>query len=147
MKVILLKNVPGLGKAGEVKECKEGFAKNHLIPQGLAKTATEGALASLSLKQHQEEEKKQKELTQNKKLIDLVKTIDLVFTLKMSKGSAFGSITKKDILQKLKERGIELPKEALLVEKPIKKTGVTEIPVSLGSGINGSLRITLAPKE
>ncbi|MBI5421200.1 MAG: 50S ribosomal protein L9 [Parcubacteria group bacterium] len=141
MKLIFLKDIPGVGKKGEVKECKEGYAKNFLLPKRLAKLATDGAL-SLVAQQHKAlETRKEKEHASQVALAHTLKNIELIFTLKTSKENAFGSITKNDILLKLREEGIELTKEMLELDRPIKKTGIVEIPVSLKDKISSTLTI------
>ncbi|MBI5152954.1 MAG: 50S ribosomal protein L9 [Parcubacteria group bacterium] len=141
MKLIFLKDVSGVGKRGEIKECKEGYAKNFLLPSGLARLATSEALSSLVQQKEAQELRRKKEHAIQIELAQQLKNMELVFTLKTSKESAFGSITKNDILLRLEEGGIELSKDALELDRPIKKTGVVEIPVSLKDNLRSTLKI------
>ncbi|MEK7498707.1 MAG: 50S ribosomal protein L9 [Patescibacteria group bacterium] len=143
MKLIFLKNVPGVGKKGEIRECKEGYAKNFLFPKNLAKPATNEALSVLMQQRQANETRKKKEYASQIALAYTLKNTTLVFTLKTSKENAFGSITKNDILLKLNGQGIELSKDMLELDRPIKKTGVVEIPVSLKDGIRSILNVKI----
>jgi len=143
MKVIFLKDVSGVGKRGEVKECKEGYAKNFLLPKKLAKLATNDALSSLAQQNEAQELRRRKEHAAQIMLAQQLKNTKLVFALKTSKENVFGSITKNDILLKLEEGGIELSKDALELDRPIKKTGLIEIPVSFKDGIRSTLKINI----
>jgi len=143
MKVIFLKDVPGVGKKGDVKECKEGYAKNFLLPKQLAILATSDALSSLLQQKKAQELRRKREHNAQIELAQQLKNTSLIFTLKTSKENAFGSITKNDILLKLGQKGIALSKEMLELDRPIKKTGLTEVPVSLKDGIRSTLRINV----
>ena len=143
MRLIFLKDVPGVGKRGEIKECKEGYAKNFLLPKGLARLATSDALSSLTQQKEAQELRRKKEHAAQMELAQQLKGMELVFALKTSKENAFGSITKNDILLKLDERGVKLSKDMLELDRPIKKTGVVEIHVSLKDGVRSTLKISV----
>ncbi|MDE1970340.1 MAG: 50S ribosomal protein L9 [Patescibacteria group bacterium] len=146
MKVILLHDVRAVGKKGEVKECKEGYVKNYLLPRGLAKLATQEALAFLAQTKQADASRAEKERENAQILATCVNDITLRFTLKISKNTTFGSITKQMIEDALLKEGITLPRNAILLDKPIKKTGDMEVPVSLHEGVRALLHLHIEKK-
>ena len=133
MKVILLRDVPKIGKKYDIKEVPDGHARNLLIPKGLVREATEQAL--------REREREVAQRIDEEKLYNalLDKNFDILnsFTLSLfgkvnSQGHLFASIHKDAILKALKDsHHIILEENALMLEKPLKTTGVHEIPVQI----------------
>ncbi len=145
MIVILLKDVKGSGKAGDVVKVSDGYARNMLIPKGLAKEATEGNVRNLE---------KQKALMEEKRLQDKKKAEDLAQTLKTSivkivtkggdTGRLFGSITSKDVADELKKQySITIDKKKFVMENPIKATGDYEIEVKLFPEVTGKVKVSV----
>jgi large subunit ribosomal protein L9 len=143
MKVLLIKDVKSLGKAGEVKEVKDGYGKNFLIGKGFAKHATTEILA-----QHAAEEKQ--------KALDLATEIDLlkmtaiklekaeiIITKKVGEtGHLFGSITKDEVAHALKEQyDIEIDKKHITDKISIKTVGEHDLDLKLGHGIHATLHV------
>ncbi|MBI2108584.1 MAG: 50S ribosomal protein L9 [Parcubacteria group bacterium] len=134
MKVILLQDVPKVGKKYEVKEVKNGLARNFLIPKKLVEIATAGTLKKLEIfkeKNKQEEEEKNKALRDtlsalsNKTITITVRAGDM--------GSLFAKITAKDIANAIKkEYNVNLPEELIILEEPIKKIGEYDIVAEVG---------------
>ena len=128
MKVILLKDVKGSGKAGDIVKVSDGYARNMLIPKGLAKEATQGNIKTLE---------KQKE-----KMETL--TVDIV-TKGGEGGRLFGSVTSKDIADALKEQhGIEVDKKKVVLDNPIKEVGVKEVTVKLFQEVSAKLKVNVS---
>ena len=133
MKVILLRDIPKIGKKLAVRDVPDGYARNLLIPKGLVKEATSKAL--------EEREKLVAQHIDEEKLFDslLLKNFDILnsFTLELKakanpEGHLFASIHKEEILKALKDdHHIELLPESLQLEKPLKTTGLHEIPVAI----------------
>jgi large subunit ribosomal protein L9 len=143
VKVLLIKDVKSLGKAGEVKEVKDGYGKNFLIGKGFAKHATEEIL-----KQHAaDEEKKAQDLKDEiKHFQDIVVRLDkaeVVITKKVGEnGHLFGAITKDEVAQALKEQhNIEIDKKHITDKTAIKTIGEHELDLKLGHGIHATLHI------
>lgn len=144
MKIILLKDVKELGKKYEVKEVKDGYARNFLLPRNLAIVASKENLKKL-------EEWKKKEEEQQKKLIkelnDLAQKISqtiLTFNLKVGEsGEIFGSITKVEIEEKLKEVLAIKTSVEVELEKPLKTLGENTVIVNLGKGVKSTLKIVI----
>lgn len=143
MKVLLIKDVKTLGKAGEIKEVKDGYGQNFLIAKGFAKHATTEVLA-----QHKEDEKIAAEnLAQEiASLKDLAKKLDKaksVITKKIGQNNQlFGSITKDEVAQALLEQHeIEIDKKHITDKLSIKTVGEHKLDLKLGHGVHATLHV------
>ncbi|MDD3156531.1 MAG: 50S ribosomal protein L9 [Candidatus Pacebacteria bacterium] len=147
MKIILLKDVRGFGKKGEVKEAKDGYAKNFLIKNGFAKIADKGVINEAKMVKQIKEEKKQKIQDEIKELESKLKKITLTVGLKFSeKGKeAYESLNKKMVVDGLKKDfGIELSDGYDIVfEKNIKEKGLNTIHINLGYGVLVPLKVEI----
>jgi len=142
MKVILLKDLEKLGKKFEIKEVADGFAKNFLFPRKLAKPATKENLEWLEKMKKKLEEKAEEELKKVQKIASALDGLELVIPLKVGKeGQVFDSITKQKIWEKLKERGYEIKKNQILLEKPIKELGEFPVKVKLPHNLEIEIKI------
>lgn len=144
MKVILLKDVRAVGRKNEIKEVSDGFARNFLFKQNLARPATGEAIHKLSSEEQHKKEQEQKEIEKYKKLVDHLKTIVLHFKVKVGAGGrAFGSVTETKILEALKKQGIEIEPAGLELEEPIKSIGEKTISVSFPREIKGEIKLNI----
>jgi large subunit ribosomal protein L9 len=150
MKVVLVKDVRGFGKKGDVKEAKDGYAKNFLIKNGFAKIADKGVINEAKMVKQIKEEKKQKIQDEIKELESKLKKITLTVGLKFSeKGKeAYESLNKKMVVDGLKKDfGIELSDGYDIVfEKNIKEKGTNVIHINLGYGIVVPLKVEIVAK-
>ncbi|MDP1706740.1 MAG: 50S ribosomal protein L9 [bacterium] len=147
MKVILLNDVKGIGRKGELKEVKEGYARNFLLAKNLAITATPAALTEWKNKNDQAIAAKAAKISLLKKEVQLLKEKEFVFQLKADseRGTIFGSVTANDIKKKIQsERSIDDLK--INLEKPIKTTGEFSVEIDLGEGIRGIAKILVIPQ-
>lgn len=144
MKVLLLEDVKGLGKKGEVKEVKEGYGNNFLIGKGLAKAATPAVLNQYKAEQKKKAEADAAELERLKKLAEKLKEAKVTIAKKVgANGSLFGAITKDEIAHAFSEAGFELDKKMVEITKPIKSIGVFEISMKLGHGLHPETKIEI----
>ena len=130
MKVILLKDVKGLGKARDIKEVSDGYARNCLIKQGLAEEATAVKVNSLNIKKGAEEYHRQEEIKALKE--EASKLNDSSVTLKIKcgeNGKIFGSVTSKEIADAINEMGFKVDKKKILLKDNIKNVGEYTIEV------------------
>jgi large subunit ribosomal protein L9 len=132
MKVILLKDVPLLGLTGDVREVKDGYARNYLLPKGLAAPATEGRLQSLTREREATEQRRarqQRDVSAAKTQLE-----SLVVEIRARAGEdgrLFGSVTAQDIAEAITRKGVEVSKKQVEVAEPLKATGFYKIPVRL----------------
>lgn len=142
MKIILRDDIPSLGKTGEVVRVADGYARNYLIPKGLALEAT-----PKNLKVWEEERKTHlKRLAREKeealKALEGLEGLTLTFPRKAGEdGRLFGSVTSMDIEERLKERGFDVDKRKILLEEPIKTLGVFTVPVKLHQEATANLKV------
>ena len=143
MIVILLKDVKGTGKAGEIVKVSDGFARNMLIPRGMAKEATEGNVRSLEKAKAVQAQKDAEAKAAAEKLAEELKDKEVVIRTKGGEGGKlFGSITSKDIETALKEQfGVKIDKKKMQMDQPIKHIGEHEVPVKLVGGVSAVIRV------
>ncbi|RUM46162.1 MAG: 50S ribosomal protein L9 [Hydrogenimonas sp.] len=141
MKVLLIKDVKGLGKAGEIKDVKDGYGKNFLVAKGFAKLATDEVIQAWQEEQKRKAEEEAKEIAHLQSLKEKLENLNLVIAKKLgANGSLFGAITNHDIADALKEQGIEIDKKIIHIDHAIKATGSYEADVKLGHGIHAKLK-------
>lgn len=136
MKVILLADVKGTGKKGDVVEVSDGFARNMLFKKNLAKIATAVEVNSLQIKKNAEEFHKREEI---KRLTELSREIngkEVLCLVKAGEASKiFGSVTNENVSAALKNAGYEVDKKKIVISAPIKKLGLYDVEIKLISGV------------
>lgn len=142
MKVLLIKDVKTLGKAGEIKEVKDGYGQNFLIGKGLAKLATPEVVESWKAEQARMEQELKDELTR----LEAEKITLEAATIKIEKPTApvgiQGSVGNADISSAIASQlNIELDKKNINLKKALKSTGVHEVDAKLGHGIHATLKV------
>ncbi len=134
MKVILLQDVKGTGKKGDVLEVSDGFARNMLFKKNLAKEATKVEVNSLKIKKEAEEFHKREEL---KRLMELSREIngkEIVCLVKSGEnGKIFGSVTNDNVAGALKKAGYDIDKKKIVISSPIKSLGEYSVEIKLVS--------------
>jgi large subunit ribosomal protein L9 len=142
MKIILRQNHEKLGAIGEVVSVKDGYARNYLIPRGVAYEATQGNLQQL------EEEKKMasRRVDRDKKNAEALATeIEKIsLTIKMKVGEEdklFGSVTAQQIAELLAEKSITIDKRSIELEEPLKALGIFEVPIKLAGGVSSKIKV------
>ena len=142
MKVILLEEIPSLGKAGDAVKVAEGYGRNYLIPQ---KKAIEATSKNIKVWEHQKNLLKDKIGKAKKETEKLAEKIEgLSCTISKQTGEEdklFGSVTSMDIEESLKGEGIEIDRKKILLDEPIKKLGVYTIPIKLHPEVIANLKL------
>ena len=139
MKILLIKDVKGLGKAGEIKNAKDGYARNFLIPKGFAKAATDKVVKAWEEEQKQKEAELKAEIEEINKIKEKVEKTKIVIKHKLgANGQLIGSVTNKEIAEKLKKLGYNFDKKQI-EHTSIKALGEYNIDIKIGHGIHAKL--------
>lgn len=142
MDVILRQDVEKLGHAGEFVTVKDGYARNFLLPRGLAYQATEGNRRRLEAEKSQRAKKHAGEVLTAKEVAARLEAVSLTFTMKAGEGDKlFGSVTTHDIADRLKAEGFDLDKKAVELDEPIRLLGVYKVPVRLHQDVKPEVRV------
>ena len=143
MKVLLIKDVKSLGKAGEVKEVKDGYGKNFLIGKGFAKHATTEILAEHKAEQERLAKEEAQEIARLKEMAGQLDKVEIIITKKLGQnGHLFGAITKDEVAHALLEQHkIEIDKKHISEKVSIKTIGEHELDFKLGHGIHAKLHV------
>lgn len=145
MIVILQKDLKGTGKAGDVVKVSDGYARNMLIPKGIAKEATEGNIKSLKKQKEIAAEKKAEQKASAEETAKKISALSVTIKTKSGEGGRlFGSITSKDIAQALADQHkIKVDKKKIELESPIKQTGTFTVPIKLYPEVSAQLKVTV----
>ena len=143
MKVILLKDVKGLGKEGDLVNAKDGYARNFLFPKNLAIEATPGNKKKWEEKRKLEEARKKKEFQEAMKLKERIETLNVELKGKAGEGGRlFGSITSSDISDALMEQHkIEIDRRKIELKDNVKSLGITEVEVKVYPEVSARLKV------
>jgi large subunit ribosomal protein L9 len=142
MRVVLLADVENLGKKNEVKEVKDGFARNFLLPKGLAKIATKEALRELDLRQEIEEKSADEELKKIQALASSIDGQEVTISVRVGENDQlFGSVGPQKIYEEMKKAGFNIKKKQIELPEPIKNLG--EFPVKIKFEHNLEAEITV----
>jgi large subunit ribosomal protein L9 len=149
MKVVLLEDIPQKGKAGEIREVSKGYAKNFLLPRGLALVATPTVMKQVESRL---ERKKLEETVDREKLVELAQQIEgkeIRFKARIGAGERlFGSITAADVAEELSRTiGAVVDKKKIDIEKPLRQVGSYEIAVKLASDIKPKITVVIEEEE
>lgn len=147
LKVVLRSDVAGIGKAGDLKQVKDGFARNYLFPRNLAAVATEQALKQIE----QEQKKRQAKQTQEKKKAEELSArlngVSLTMTVEVNEEEKlYGSLSQQDIQKALSTEGIDLDKKCILLESPIKDLGIYDIDIKLHPEVGAKIKVWVVKK-
>lgn len=142
MEVILRKEHEKLGAVGTKVVVKDGYARNYLIPRGLAYEATEGALRALDEEKKQAERRSTKELKSSEKISQELEKISITIQMKVGEDEKlFGSVTSQMIADSLKEKGFDIDKRIIDLEEPIKALGIYNVNIKLHQNVTGKVKV------
>ena len=144
MRLILREAVVHLGKAGDLVNVKPGYARNFLIPHGLAYRATEANVQRIEEEARIREEQARRAYLEANRRASRLEGVTLTFTARASEeGTLFGSVNAKDILERAIESkiGFDLDKRSVLLEEPIKRVGEHLVPIRLQAGVETRVRV------
>lgn len=146
MKVILLKDVKGVGRKGEVREVNDGYARNALIPKKLAQIATVSGIESVKNDMALKKEAHDAKVAHSKQLAKSLESAKISFSLKAgAKGELFGSVSQKDIEKELER--FEVGDATVILEHPIKSVGVHPVIIDFGDGVRAKLNVEVKEEK
>ena len=145
MIVILNRDIKGTGKAGDVVNVSDGYARNMLLPKGYATEATEGNIRNLKKQKAIAAEKKAEEKAAAQQTAGKIGKVSVEIKTKAGEGGRiFGSITSKDIADALKaQHNITFDKKKILLDSPIKQTGEMTVEIKLYTDVNAKLKVVV----
>jgi large subunit ribosomal protein L9 len=147
MKVILKHDVKGLGREGDLKDVKDGYARNFLLPTGKAIVADKGALANWERHREQRDERDRAERAAAEATADRLRELKLEIPVKAGeRGRLFGAVTSHQIAALINSEGIELDRHALHLREPIKALGDYKIDIRVMPGVDAVVAVSVVPE-
>jgi len=149
MRVILLQDVDGLGKAGDLKDVANGYARNYLLPRQLAAGATPSLMANRQQRIAAEQRKLEKQSELNRQQAERLGQVTLTFKARVgSQGRLYGSITSQDIAAGLREaEGIVIDRRMIDMPEPIRTTGTFKVPVKIASKLQPEITVNVVDES
>ncbi len=148
MKLLLTQDVKGKGKAGDIINANDGYARNYLIPRGFAVAADANNIHAASLKKSADEHRKDVARQNARALADEMKGLTVKVYAKAGSGKLFGSIGAAEIAEALKAQyGIEVDKKRIRLDEPLKNLGITEITAHLYEQTDTKFKVEVLPLE
>jgi large subunit ribosomal protein L9 len=142
MKIILRKDHEKLGPVGSLVDVRDGYARNYLIPQGIAFAATEGGMRALAEEKKQAEQRQEQELKAGQKLAGELEKVSITLQMKVGEDEKlFGSVTSQMVADALKEKGYEIDKRDIELEEPIKALGIYSVSIKLAQSVTGKVKV------
>jgi large subunit ribosomal protein L9 len=145
MKIILLDDVPKLGRRGEVRDVSDGYARNYLVPQKLALAATAGNLSNLESIKATQEGRANRLRTQAETQAQAIEALSFSQVRQASdEGRLFGSVGRADIAAFLLQNGVEVDRRRVMLDEPIKTLGDFSVPIRLHSEVTAQLKVSVS---
>ena len=142
MEIILRQAVENLGKPGDVVKVKAGYARNYLLPHGLAYEATPGNLKRIQQERDRLEAAENERRAGAQGLAERIEQVSLTFSARVGEeGKLFGSVTATDIAQQLESQGFHIEKRQIDLHEPIKALGVYRVPIRLHADVKPEVRV------
>jgi large subunit ribosomal protein L9 len=142
MEIILRQAVENLGTTGDVVKVKSGYARNYLLPHGLAYEATPGNLKRIKQERDRLDAAENERRTAAQTLAERLEQVSLTFSARVGEeGKLFGSVTSADIAQQLEAQGFHLERRQIDLHEPIKALGVYRVPVRLHADVKPEVRV------
>ena len=147
-RLILRKDVDNLGHVGDVVEVKPGYARNYLIPQGFAYSASEGSARRLQQERQQAVLGVEREREKAEEAALLLEGRSVTFKVRAGEeGRLFGSVTNADIAEQLAAEGLDIDRRDIVLEDPIKELGVYRVPVRLHADVRPELTVWVVAED
>ena len=148
MKIVLLEDIDKLGKKYEIKEVADGYARNFLIPRGLAKLATAKNIKIAKIKKEEELRKAEEQLRKVQKMAAQIEGQEITISLKTGeKGQLFESVTSQMVSKKLAEMGFDIKKSQIEIPKPIKEIGEYPVKINFEHGLEAEIKVIVTEEK
>ena len=148
MRVILLQDIENVGKKYDIKDVKNGYARNFLLPKGLAKLATRKTLKWLGLQKEIEAKKAEEELKRFQEIASAIDGQEIIIPVKIGEENQFfESITSQKIAEKLKESGFDIKKNQIDLPEPIKEVGEFPIKIHLEHNLEAEIKVIIIEEK
>lgn len=148
MKIILIEDVASVGKAGALVNVSDGYARNFLIPRGLAKEASSRNVRDLDREKETAAKKADKEKKAAQVLVDTLEGVTCRISRKVGQqDKLFGSVTSKDIGDALHDQGMEIDKKDIMLEEPIKSLGEFPVKIKVHPGVSANITVVVTGEE
>lgn len=142
MDVILRQKIEKLGDVGDIIRVKPGYARNYLIPKGMAVTASQGNINMVKAQKKKVDFQQMKAVDKARAIADVLSTLKLSATVQVGKeDKVFGSVTAITIAELLKKQGIDVNKKDVLLDEPIKALGIYNVPVKLHHDVEAEVKV------
>tara|TARA_B100001115_G_scaffold96778_1_gene71196 strand:+ start:161 stop:604 length:444 start_codon:yes stop_codon:yes gene_type:complete len=147
MEIILLDKIDNLGNVGDVVTVKPGYARNYLFPKGLAVRSSKRNIAFVEEKRKNIELKIAKEEQASQAIFDSLKNVEILMQVEVGENDKlFGSVTAMDLQKALYEQNIEIEKQDILLDNPIKSLGAYDIPIKVTSSLKQNIKVSVVKK-
>ena len=147
IKVVLKGDVAGVGRTGDVKQVKDGFARNFLLPRNLASVATDHALKQVEIDQKKKEAKKALEKKKAQELAEKFNNLSVTMAVEVNEdGKLYGSLSAQDVEKALSAEGIEIDKKMILLASPIKDLGIYDLDIKLHPEVAVKIKVWVVKK-
>jgi large subunit ribosomal protein L9 len=148
MEVILREDIPHLGTIGDIVKVRAGYARNYLLPRGLASVADKRNLRALEHERRVVEDKRRRAVSAAETLAQRLATLRVVIAARAGEeGKLFGSVTNIDIERALAEQGVAVERRRIRLDDPIKTLGEHKVAVALAAGVTSELTVTVEPVQ
>lgn len=147
MEIILLDKIDNLGNVGDVVTVKPGYARNYLFPKGLAVRSSKRNIAFVEEKRKNIELKIAKEEQASQAIFDSLKNVEILMEVEVGENDKlFGSVTTMDLHKALNDQNIEIEKQDILLDNPIKSLGTYDIPIKVTSSLKQNIKVNVVKK-
>jgi large subunit ribosomal protein L9 len=148
MKVILTENVESVGQIGDLVNVARGYARNFLLPKGLAMEATGGNIRELEHKKRQLAQKREKQRQEMLSIAEKLNAVTLTLRRKVAEDEKlYGSVSAADIEKALESQGFEVQRKSIVIEQPLKQLGKFTVAIRVDAAISANIRVVIEKEE
>lgn len=148
MKIILRQDMDPLGLEGDQVDVAKGYARNYLIPKGIALEANNQNIKMMEMQKKKIEVKRIKAKESAEKVMEQIS--DMVIQISQKVGEEeklYGSVTSMDIAEQMEKKGVEIDRRKIVLDKPIKQLGEFDVPIKLYPEVTGTIKVLVVPEE